>query len=438
MGQSRIGIDVEFPAAQVGTRVRLLDDLAVTVVGIGHIHGLIGAVGDLYGFHAVIGDPVVDAGADFLHIVSTGFQASDRDFTVGRGCKGRTGNGFGACSVSIDAKHPAIQVITGIGCLLDRQATRDLLINRCDGDRVIRGVLIESHGPLGGTAWAVASGKHGFSYLVGTEGQLAGLGITAGIGGTDVEYIAGCLIHSLELGTGQVIAVGVLLVDFNETSLIDDVIDVQVIPGTGAGALGTGIGHVLYGTDLRAAGVTDVDNEMILTAVGAAGIVEIIGAGIYGCVGQVTIRIGEDDNVAGDQIGIGSGCVGILGNTAACLGCQIVQARGPAPHRCSGVAAIVHGGSFDRLMNVVGIDALNVRQVVIDEVAYKGSTHQTLLFELGDIRSLTGNGGAVSNSFITVKERAVIVIADIGQDIRIRAVDITGNILGNIQIAVVF
>ena len=437
MGQSRIGIDIELPAAQIRAGVGLLDDLAVPVMGIGHIDCLVGTVGDLDCLNTVISDPVIDAGRQLLDIVGAGFQTGNGDLTGSRCRKRRTGNGFGAGRIGVHTKLPAGKIGAGIGCLLDVQAAGDLLIHRSDGNRMIGRVFVDGHSPLGCTAGAVACGEHGFSHLVGTEGQLAGLCIAVGIGGTDVEHIAGCLIHCLEFGTRQVITVGIFLVDLNKTSLIDDVIDLQMIPCAGAGALGTGIGHVLNGTDLRSAGVTNMDDEVIFTTVGTADIIEIVCAGINGCVGQVTVGIGEDNHVTGDQVRISSGGIGILGNTTSCGIGQVIQASGPAPYGCGGVAAIIHGGSLNGLMNMGGIDAFDVGQVVVDEVAYKGSTHQTICLELGNVRGLAADSRAIRHSFIAVQERAVIVIAYIGQDIGIRVIDVAGNILGNIQITVI-
>ena len=180
-----------------------------------------------------------------------------------------------------------------------------------------------------------------------------------------------------------------------------------------------------------------MDNEVILTTVGAAGIVEIISAGINGCVGKASVRLGEDDNVTGHHVGISSSCIGILGNAAASFRCQIVEARIPGPNRCGGIAAAIHGGCLDGLMDVGRIDAFDIGQVVAHVVRHKGRTNQALLLELGDCRRSSGNGGTVSDSFITIQERAVIVIADIGQDIGSCVQNVTGHILGNIQIAVI-
>ena len=95
--------------------------------------------------------------------------------------------------------------------------------------------------------------------------------------------------------------------------------------------------HILDSADFRTAGVTDMDDEMILTTVGAAGIVEIIGASINGCVSQTSIRLGEDDNVTRNHVGIRSGCISILGDATSCSVGQIVQASIPGPNRRGGI-----------------------------------------------------------------------------------------------------
>ena len=303
---------------------------------------------------------------------------------------------------------------------------------------MIRRVLIQGLGPGGRTIRAVAGGIGCLGDHIGAEGQLTGLGITTGIGRTNVEGITIFLIDRLELGACQIVSIGVFLIDFNETSLIDDIIDIQMEEGTGSRSLGAAaLTHIFDGADLRTAGVTNVDNEVILTTVGAAGIVEIISAGINGCVGKASVRLGEDDNVTGHHVGISSSCIGILGNTAASFRCQIVEARIPGPNRCGGIAAAIHGGCLDGLMDVGGVDSFDIGQVVAHVVRHKGRTNEALLLELGDRRRSSGNGGTVSDCFIAVQERAVIVIADIGQDIGRCVQNVTGHILGNIQEAVI-
>ena len=303
---------------------------------------------------------------------------------------------------------------------------------------MVWGILIQGLGPGGRTIRAVAGGIGGFGNHIGAEGQLTGLGIATGIGRTNVEGVASFLIDRLELGACQVIAVGVFLIDFNETSLIDDIIDIQMEESTGGGSLGAAaLAHILDGADLRTAGVTNVDNEVILTTVGAAGIVEIISAGINGCVGEAAVRLGENDNVTGHHVCISSGCIGILGNAASCLGSQVIEARIPGPNRCGGIAAAIHGGCLDGLMDVGRIDAFDIGQVVAHVVRHKGRTNEALLLELGDCRCSSGNGGTVSDCFIAVQKRAVIVISDIGQDIGRSVQNITGHILGNVQEAII-
>ena len=303
---------------------------------------------------------------------------------------------------------------------------------------MIRRVLIQGLGPGGCTVRAVTSGIGSFCDYIGAKGQLTGLGIALHIRGSNVEGVASLLVNSLELCTGQVIAVGVFLVNFNETSLIDDIIDIQMEEGTGGRSLGAAaLAHILDGADLRTAGVTNVDNEVILTTVGTAGIVEIIGAGINGCVGKAAVRLGEDDNVTGHHVGISSGRIGILGNAAASFRCQIVEARIPGPDRCGGIAAAIHGSCLDGFMDVGGVDAFDIGQVVAHVVRHKGRTNKALLLELRDCRRSSGNGGTISDSFIAVQEGAVIVISDIGQDIGSCVQNVTGHILGNIQEAII-
>ena len=345
-------------------------------MGIGHINRLIGAVGDLNRLDTVIRDPIVNAGGELLDIIGAGSQAGNGNGTGSRSRKGRTGNGFCARRIRIYAKLPPRKIRTSVGGLLNGQAAGDLLIHGCNGDRMIRRVLIQGLGPGGRTIRAVTGGIGSFRDHIGAEGQLTGLGITTGIGRTNVEGITSFLIDRLELGTCQIIAVGVFLIDLNKTGLIDDIIDIQMEEGTGSGCLGAAaLAHILDGADLRTAGVTNVDNEVILTTVGAAGIVEIISAGINGCVGEAAVRLGENDNVTGHHVCISSGCIGILGNAASCLGSQVIEARIPGPNRCSRIAAAIHGGCLDGLMDVGGVDAFDIGQVVAHVVGHKGRTN---------------------------------------------------------------
>ena len=102
-----------------------------------------------------------------------------------------------------------------------------------------------------------------------------------------------------------------------------------MIESRGRGRFAAGTCHVLHGADLRAAAVAHVDDIMVDTAVGAAGIVHGIGTGIDGNMGQAAAGIGEHNNVTGNHIGISGGSIGIPGHAAAGFGSQIAKTRFP-------------------------------------------------------------------------------------------------------------
>ena len=433
--QVLVGIDIEFPALQIGTGVGLLDDLTVAVVGVGD--GYLGRFisVDLDSLHAVIGDPVVDVLGGFLDIVGTGLQIADGDLTVCRRRKGRTGNGVGAGRVRVNTENPSGQPLTGVGCLLDLKTAGDFLVDCIDRDGVIRGILRQRHRPFGGTAGLIAIGEHSLRDHIGAQGQFAGLGIAGGIGGTNVVGVAGLLIDSLELGTGQVGTVGVLLVDLDETGLGNIVIHIQVIPCDGLGGLGACIAHVLDGTDLRTAGVADMDNEVVLTCVGTVLGVQVVLA----CVdGDMHIRAipGKDDDVTGDQILVGGAGAGVLGNTGTGLGSQRIQGRFPGIDGSQVIGAAILAHFLDLVIDGTGIHALDVGQVVTQEIGHEGGTDQTIAFKVTDLGCLAGDRAGILYGFITVGTSAGLVVSNVRENMGCVGLQAAGDVLGHIQVAV--
>ena len=84
------------------------------------------------------------------------------------------------------------------------------------------------------------------------------------------------------------------------------------------------------------------------------------------------------------------------------------------------------------------IHTLNVGQVVVDKVAYERTTNKALLTELCHVWCFAGNRGRVCHSFIAVHKRRIVVISNAGQNIWGIGFQIAGNILSDIQIAVIF
>ena len=311
------------------------------------------------------------------------------------------------------------------------------LVHGIDGYRHIGSVLCQGHCPTGLSTCLIAIREYGFRHHIGTQGHLPRLGITVCIRGSDIEGIASILIYSFKSGTGQVVSVGVFLVDFNKAYLIHNASQLQMIPSCCDRGFGsTGLRQILGSADFRATGVAHMDNEMLFTAVCAADIPHGIGTGIDGHVDKLTVT-GEYDDVTGNQICIALGFVGVLRDAAAWGVGEVRQTSFPAPYRGSRVACACCSGCLDRLMDVRRIVPFDIRQVVVDVVRNKGRTHQTTGFKGRDIRCPTCYGTGISYGFVAVQKRGIIVVADVGQHRRAIVVDVAGHIFRNVQKTIV-
>ena len=166
--------------------------------------------------------------------------------------------------------------------------------------------------------------------------------------------------------------------------------------------------------------------------------VQIILTCVNSYVGQITVRVREHNHVTGNEVGIRSSCIGIPGNTAACFVRKILQAGLPSPYRGSGIRAVIHGCCLNGLIDMSRIHTFDIGQVVVDEVAHERTANKALFTELRHIGSSTRNGGRVRYRFITIYEGRIVVISDARQDIRCIGFQIAGNVLSDIQIAVIF
>ena len=438
LGTSLISVDVELPSTQVLAGVGGLHDLRVTIVGICYRYRSSFTCFHLHGFDATIHNPVVVVGVKLLDIVSTGSQTGHGNKTIRSSFERRSSNCFCASSVGINAEAPTGQILAGICSLLDLQTTCDFLVHSVDRVGHIRRILSQRSRPCGRATGFITRGEHSFGHGINTQGHFARLCIAIGVGGADNERVIGCIIHCSEISTGQCVATGILLVHFNPANAFDLFIDIQVIPCGGRTGLGTSTGHEFCCGNLRAATVADVDNEVGNTTIRTGLRVQIVLACINGYVSKISIRVGENNHVTRNKVRICSCCIGITGNTTACLVRKIFQAGFPRPYRSSRVRTIIHSGRLNGFMYMSRINAFDIRQVVVDEVAYERTTNKALLTELSHVGCSARNRGGICYSFITVHEGRIIVISDTGQNIRCVGLKVTGNILSDIQIAVIF
>ena len=404
LGTGRIGIDVEFPSIQIFACVGRFDDFGIAVVGIVYRDGCGIAICDFHGLHAIIRNPEIGASAQLLYIVGAGDKTVHRHSTVGSGGEGRTGNGLGTGRIRIHAETPAGQILAGVGGFLDLQTAGYQLIHRLDGDGHIGCILGQGHSPGGFSAGFVAIGERRFHHLVSTQRQLAGLRIAAGIGRPDGVLVTGFLIGSSKAGSCKGFAAGITFLHFNVAGVIFHVVHIQMVPGHRSGGLGAGVGHILHGADLRATGVANMDDEVVLAPVGAAGGIHIVGTGIDGNMGQLPI-LGEYDHIAGYQIGIGGGCAGVLGHTGAGLGSQGIQCV--LPDRYAGqvvhiVIPVICTCLLDLVVDHAGIHTFDIGKVVTQVIGDEGSADQTVLLEEGDIWRSAGCGTGFRHGLVAV------------------------------------
>ena len=436
LGQGGVGIDVELPAAQIGAGVGLLDDLAVAILGVGDSDGCGAVALHLHGLDTVIRDPVVDTGAGFLDIVGSRLQTGDGDLTGCGSREGRAGNGFGTGRVRIHSEHPSAQALPGVRRFLDHQTAGDLLVDCVDRNDIVRGVLRQGHSPFRRAAGLIARGEHRLGHHIGTQGQLAGLGIAVDIGGADVIGIPCRLIHGLELGPGQLSAIGILFVDLNEAGLIHGIVDLQMVPGHGSRGLGAGVGHVLHGTDLRTTGITHMDDEVVLAPVGAAGGIHVVGTGVNGDMHIGAIPL-EYDHVTGHQILICLAGTGILGNAGSCLGSQGIQGCPPGGNRSQIVCIAFCTNFLDLVINGAGINSFNVRKIVAQVVGDERSANHAVALEVADLGSPARYGAGVSNGFVTIGTGSAAVVANVRQDRGGVGLQAGGDVVGDIEVSLI-
>ena len=177
---------------------------------------------------------------------------------------------------------------------------------------------------------------------------------------------------------------------------------------------------------------------MVFAVVAAAGVVIVTGTCIDRNMLQISVS-GKDNDIAGNQVFICLGCVGVLGHTAAALGRQGIQGTLPRCHSRQVVQLAVAGISAHFLgffIDVAGIHALDVGQVVTQVVSDKGCTHQTIGLEVGDLGSLAGNRAGILNGFVTVGTCSALPVADVGQNLGRRIQDIAAGVLPDIQVSV--
>ena len=434
-----IGEDIVLPALFIRARVGILldDKVCLGNVGDGDRSGLL-----RYHVHIMIAH---------IQIVASMVVAAVLLHQVPSGCKIRKGIGRivfillgGAAAdvveTSIVQHLPQIDLPAQFhtfsvgGGFSDCQITGPLGVLCVDG--ISGAVLGQGHIPLGSAAGSIPIREYAFIHIEGGQGKHPGTGITV-YGRTDGIFNAGIQILRDKIGTVQGISICIILVHLNVPVRIFRLRQLDMIPCRGRGRFRPGAGHVLHGADLRAAAVAHMDDIMVDTAVGAAGVIHGISTCIDGNMGQTAAGIGEHDNVTGDQVGIGGGGIGIPGNTAAGLGSQIFQARFPCPHACGGIGTTVHGGSLDGIRYPGGVDTFNIGKIVVPVIAYEGSTHKALFLKLCDIGRTAGHGTWVCHGLVTVAEGGIIIVADIGKHLGGVGLDVGRSILRYIQIAVI-
>ena len=84
----------------------------------------------------------------------------------------------------------------------------------CDGH--IGSIFRKGHRPASYITGAISLREYGFRHHIGTQRQFPGFGIAVGIGRANDILIIGRLIHSSEIGSAQILTIGVCLVDLNE------------------------------------------------------------------------------------------------------------------------------------------------------------------------------------------------------------------------------
>ena len=145
---------------------------------------------------------------------------------------------------------------------------------------------------------------------------------------------------------------------------------------------------------------------------------------------------GKHDYITGDQILVGGAGAGVLGNTGTGLGGQRIQSSLPGIDRSQIIRITLRTDFLDLVIDGTGIHALDVGQVVTQEIGHEGGTDQTIAFKVTDLGSLAGDRAGILYGFITVGTSAGLVVANVRENMGCVGLQAAGDVLGHIQIAV--
>ena len=141
----------------------------------------------------------------------------------------------------------------------------DQLVDSLNGNRGVRGVLVECDCPFGFSVSTVVLREHGFLDGISAErDRIGSLGIAGGIGRADLVCFTRLLICGNEYGSGKCLAVFISLFNLHKTVFDKEFIR-QMIISVRRGCLISvgGVCHTFGGVDFGASLVTYMDNEVL-------------------------------------------------------------------------------------------------------------------------------------------------------------------------------
>ena len=194
----------------------------------------------------------------FGHGVNSGLEVAYLNHTAVCGFNGLID------AVALNAECDTIHLAV-LADLDDFGTAGDQLVDSLNGNRGVRGVLVECDCPFGFSVSTVVLREHGFLDGISAErDRIGSLGIARGIGRADLVCFTRLLICGNEYGSGKCLAVFIGLFNLHKTVFDKEFIR-QMIISVRRGCLISvgGVCHTFGGVDFGASLIAYMDNEVL-------------------------------------------------------------------------------------------------------------------------------------------------------------------------------
>ena len=251
--------------------------------------------------------------------------------------------------------------------------------------------------PLLGSRIGVVRRENGFHDFVGAKRQpLFGAGVAAAVGRTDGIFCSGRGVGGNKIGAAQCCALRILFIDFDFAGCLYEFRSNDLYDGFRVITLG----HADNGTEFRPAVVTDMSHEMdpIIISCIERHMSDVSGRDVF-----ENDERAERDIFAGNEIV----AVRILAEADA------ARRSGTDPRIRSSVVCRC-GAQIIRAGCTAGVNARNVRQIVVVHIRNIGGTAKAAALESGYIRCEPGCRTAFCNGFRAVLIQPVGNLREIG------------------------